>query len=183
MFSLCKDRRTITHSCTLFGEHLNIYDIKIISKSEAYAVVSPGFGGAGRILKYNGNTWTTDYLYADMGTELFYGLGLANSEIYAVGAGGLIKKKNTVSNTSIKKINSKNSNLFYTKINSNRVYIQNNTKNGLMFNIHNSKGEKLLNSTLHKNQSIKLDVSKYPKGIYYLNLKASNLNQTKTFRL
>jgi hypothetical protein len=93
MFSLCKDRRTITHSCTLFGEHLNIYDIKIISKSEAYAVVSPGFGGAGRILKYNGNTWTTDYLYADMGTELFYGLGLANSEIYAVGAGGLIKKK------------------------------------------------------------------------------------------
>ena len=26
MFSLCKDRRTITQSCTLFGEHLSYSD-------------------------------------------------------------------------------------------------------------------------------------------------------------
>lgn len=29
MFSLCKDRRTITQSCTLFGEHLNTLTVEV----------------------------------------------------------------------------------------------------------------------------------------------------------
>jgi len=48
MFSLCKDRRTITQSCTLFGEHLNVnysrfdfnyavFNLTVLEKYRPYA--------------------------------------------------------------------------------------------------------------------------------------------------
>jgi hypothetical protein len=67
-----------------------------VSQNEAYAAVTPGFGGAGVILKFNGSTWSKQYEFTGLGTELFYGIHFPSAARgCAVGVGGMIKTLNT----------------------------------------------------------------------------------------
>lgn len=85
-----------THNSALPDNSYSIYDVHIISATEAYAAASPGFGGQGVILRYNGSTWSIDYEYTGMGTELFYGINFSpQGKGFAVGVGGMIKTRNS----------------------------------------------------------------------------------------
>jgi photosystem II stability/assembly factor-like uncharacterized protein len=93
------------HNSDLPANNYAIHDVHIINSSLAYAVAIPGLGGAGRILRYDGNTWKTDYEFTGMGTEFFYSVHFPSSNVgYAVGSGGLIRKKGTAS-TSVSNYN------------------------------------------------------------------------------
>jgi photosystem II stability/assembly factor-like uncharacterized protein len=85
------------HSTPLSGSQF-IYDVHVLGGSEAWAVVDPGTGGSGKILKYNGSSWDTNYVYNGGGTELFYGVHFpSSSKGYAVGSGGMVKTYGTSS--------------------------------------------------------------------------------------
>jgi len=82
------------YSASLPDNSFHVYDIQAINDNLAYAVTTPGFGGQGYILKFNGNTWETDYQYTGMNDELFSGVCFPTAtKGYAVGAGGMIKSK------------------------------------------------------------------------------------------
>jgi photosystem II stability/assembly factor-like uncharacterized protein len=84
------------YSTSLPDNSFHIYDVQVLSENLAYAVTTPGFGGEGFILKFDGNTWNTDYEYTGMNSELFSGVSFpAANKGYAVGAGGMIKTKGT----------------------------------------------------------------------------------------
>lgn len=90
------------HNTSLSDNSYHIKDVHVIDQNTAYAAVTPGFGGQGIILKYNGSSWTTEYEYTDMWSELFYGIHFpSSSKGYAVGAGGLIKTKGSGGSTGI----------------------------------------------------------------------------------
>jgi photosystem II stability/assembly factor-like uncharacterized protein len=85
-----------TQNTALPDNSFHVYDLCMLSSSLGYAVTTPGFGGGGVILKYNGNTWASDYAYTGMNSELFTGVtATPNGNIYAVGATGMIKMKGT----------------------------------------------------------------------------------------
>lgn len=90
---------TITeHSTSLPDNTFHVYSVVSINPSLAYAATTPGFGGGGIILKYNGSAWSTDYEYTGMYSELFYGIAFpSSSKGFAVGAGGMIKTVGTAS--------------------------------------------------------------------------------------
>ena len=82
----------VEHSTSLPDNSFHVYSVTSVSPSLAYAATTPGFGGGGIILKYNGSTWTNDYTYTGMWSELFYGIHFPTStKGYAVGAGAMIK--------------------------------------------------------------------------------------------
>ncbi|HYG53437.1 MAG TPA: T9SS type A sorting domain-containing protein, partial [Flavobacteriales bacterium] len=86
------------HSTSLPDNSFHVYSVWTVSNSLAYAACSAGFGGGGYILKYNGSTWTTDYNYTGMGTELFTGICFPSAgKGYAVANSGIIKTKGTAS--------------------------------------------------------------------------------------
>lgn len=79
------------HSTPLSGDQF-ITDVHAVDNNTAYATVDPGFGGEGKILKYDGTTWSKDYEYTGAGSELFYGVDFpSSSKGYAVGSSGMIK--------------------------------------------------------------------------------------------
>jgi photosystem II stability/assembly factor-like uncharacterized protein len=89
-----------THGTSLPDNSFHVYDVQAISDNLAYAVTTPGFGGQGYILKYDGNSWNTDYNYTGMNSELFTGVSFPTaSKGYAVGSGGMIKTKGSAGGT------------------------------------------------------------------------------------
>src|SRR5690606_36831706 len=80
------------HNTSLPDNSFHVYDVYVVNSNLAYAATTPGLGGAGIILKYNGSTWTKDYEFTGMGSELFHGITVTPSgQPYAVAAGGTIK--------------------------------------------------------------------------------------------
>ncbi len=90
------------HSTSLPDNSFHVYGVQALSDNLAYAVTTPGFGGQGYIIKYDGANWTTDYNYTGMNSELFTGVSFPSaSKGYAVGSGGMIKSKGSSTTTSI----------------------------------------------------------------------------------
>lgn len=82
------------HNTELPDNSFHVYDVVVVNDQDAYAATTPGLGGQGIILRYNGVSWKKDYEYTGMGTELFYGIAVTPSgNVFAVGPGGLIKMK------------------------------------------------------------------------------------------
>jgi photosystem II stability/assembly factor-like uncharacterized protein len=99
-FMTGSDSRIFHFNGTSWSEHNSginsnhhIYGIVAVSNNEAYAATTPGIGGQGMVLRYNGNVWSKDYEYTGSGTELFYGVHSKDGRAWAVGAGGIIKQK------------------------------------------------------------------------------------------
>jgi photosystem II stability/assembly factor-like uncharacterized protein len=152
------------HNSGLGNTSDNIYDVHIVSQNEAYAMVSPGFGGAGIILKFNGSTWSKDYEFTGLGTELFYGVHFPSaSKGYAVGAGGMIKSKGTV--TSIDQVSAHAAISIYPNPCNGKFWLDARLVKGSLA-VFNTKGEKVLETTLEPNTSKHVDISSFPKGIY-----------------
>jgi photosystem II stability/assembly factor-like uncharacterized protein len=76
---------------SLASNDYHVTDVVSIDANTAYLTANPGYGGAGTILKYNGNTWSKDYEYTGMYDEFFDGMTFVGSKGFTVGAGGGIK--------------------------------------------------------------------------------------------
>jgi len=91
-----------TYGTSLPDNTFHIYDVQTISNSLAYAVATPSLGGQGRILKYDGTNWNTDYTYAGIDSEIFKGVSFPTAtKGYAVGSGGMIKTKGAATTASV----------------------------------------------------------------------------------
>lgn len=172
----------ISQNSGLGNSNDNIYDVHIISPTEAYAVVSPGFGGAGVILKYNGNTWVKDYEFSGIGSELFYGLHFPeNSKGFVVGAGGILKTVSlTVSNvgeSSAKPFGIK----IYQNSNEELVLETNYYKNALV-EIYTTDG-KLVKIIEPQSSKTNIQVKPMVNGIYFLRIMSPEGISTKKFVL
>jgi photosystem II stability/assembly factor-like uncharacterized protein len=87
-----------TQGTALSSNSYHVYSVHMVSPTLAFAATTPGFGGAGIILKYDGNTWSKDYEYTGMNSYLFQGVTTTpDGKVFAVGSGGLIMRKSAVS--------------------------------------------------------------------------------------
>lgn len=172
----------VSQNSGLGNSNDNIYDVHIISPNEAYAVVSPGFGGAGVILKYNGSTWVKDYEFSGIGSELFYGLHFPeNSRGFAVGAGGILK---TISLT-VSSVDESNTKSFDTKIykNSNEeLVLETNYYKNVLVGIYTTEGE-LVKQVEPESSKTFIQVKSLVNGIYFLRIQGQDWIRTKKFIL
>lgn len=84
----------ITHNTALPDNSFHVYDVWSGNNNLAYAATSPGFGGAGIILKYNGSVWVKDFEYTGIGGEMFTGVtATPGGNKFVVAYGGLVKAK------------------------------------------------------------------------------------------
>lgn len=89
-----------TQGTTLPDNTYRIHGVHTLNDNLAYAASSPGLGGAGYILKFNGSVWTTDYSYSGIDSELFKAVHFPTaSKGYVVGYGGIVKSKTTGGST------------------------------------------------------------------------------------
>jgi len=86
----------IAENTALPTNDYGINSVFTVNNNLAYAATSPGFGGGGIILKYDGSFWNKDYEFTGMGSEFFDGITVTAGGIgFVVGASGLIKSVNT----------------------------------------------------------------------------------------
>jgi photosystem II stability/assembly factor-like uncharacterized protein len=161
-----------TQNLGLGNNSENIFDVHVLSTTEAYAVVSPGFGGRGVILKYNGSTWSKDYEFSDLGSELFYGLHFPSATRgFAVGGGGLIKSKGTTTpNTGFSQPNQINVISIFPNPSKGRFVINSKDIVISQVEIHNNMGQLLLRTATNKEANTKVDLDGYPKGVYFITI-------------
>ena len=151
----------------------NINNVYIISQNAAYAATSDGFGGTGKILKYNGSTWSADYTYTGIGTEIFYGVYFPSvNKGYVVGAGGMIKTTGSGS-SGINDVHNDNSDVtLYPNPANEKVFIEIAEYKNAVAEIFNLKGQLLQSIPLCSSQTtIKTD--NLASGIYFVQIKNS----------
>ena len=86
----------ITQNTALPTNDYAINSVFTVNNNLAYAATSPGFGGAGMILKYDGSFWNIDYQYTGIFSEFFDGVTVApGGRGFVVGASGIIKSINS----------------------------------------------------------------------------------------
>lgn len=168
------------HNTALSNNSFHVYDVHMVNSSLGYAATSPGIGGGGVILKYNGSTWTKDYEYTGMNSELFTGITTTpNGNIIAVASTGLIKMKTSGGNpTSLNenKISKKDvtvfPNPFSTSLNINFTLKK---RNLVTFTIKDLSGKELFISETFLNsgvQQIIADGASLPSGFYFYTLSS-----------
>ncbi|PBQ34223.1 hypothetical protein CNR22_21430 [Sphingobacteriaceae bacterium] len=175
-----------TYNTALPNNSYHVYDVHMVSATLGYAAASPGFGGQGMVLKYNGNTWVKDYEYPGSGTELFTGItSTPNGNIYAVANTGIIKTKSSGGTATglIKNNNAINLSVYPNPFVSTFVFdFPVKEKGEVSLTIKDVTGKILKSASekqlLHGNYSIAIDGSNLPSGIYFYTLTSSNFSQT-----
>jgi photosystem II stability/assembly factor-like uncharacterized protein len=180
-----------THNAGLPDNSFHIYDVHIISSTEAYAVATPGFGGEGVILKFNGSVWSIDYEYTGMWSELFYGVHFSpQGKGFAVGAGGMVKTKNTNTGggTGTASISDLNENLpkvavfpnpFVNELNFN---IDSKENNPIAIQIVDSSGKLVYKNTHEVSNEATITIyeaNSFPDGIYLVTITSNNYTTTQ----
>lgn len=179
---------TITeHSTSLPDNSFHVYSVVSISPTLAYAATSPGFGGGGIILKYNGSSWTTDYEYTGIYTELFYGISFpVASKGFAVGAGGMIKTFGTSSDVN-DLLTSINGFILYPNPSSGLVAVEleNSFSQHIVISLYDISGKEIktiysgnLKSGIHTQL---VDVSAIENGTYFIKITSERDTLTKGF--
>lgn len=177
------------HSTSLPDNSFHVYGVHTINNSLAYAACTPGFGGAGYILKYNGVSWTTDYNFTGMGSELFTGVHFPSStKGYVVGAGGQIKTKGTAGPSAIDEVEGSQLKMnAYPNPFTNNVYLTYEVvENGSVEILVSDLSGKVLNRVMIENQPAgeqvyQFDGSMLNEGIYLVQVKTGG--NTGTLRV
>jgi len=173
------------HSTDLPDNSFHVYSVVSINSSLAYAATSPGFGGGGIILKYNGSTWNIDYEYTGMYTELFYGISFpAGTKGYAVGVGGMIKTKGTASSISDFNLSLTGLNIFPNpSVNLVSVEWNSNLNSETIISLFDLTGKEvktIFSGQLSAgSQSQLLDISSLEKGTYFIRITTGNDTVTR----
>lgn len=174
-----------THNTALPDNSFHVYDVHVVNNNLAYAATTPGFGGAGIILKYDGSFWNKDYEYTGMFSELFYGIHINSSGSgFAVGAGGMIKKNTNAAG---------GSGIFsYSQGNVLKIKAQPNpftdetlisffpaNNNPVNVSIYNLIGETINSFTVPANQSkFRYDGAELDAGIYFISIASGSHKET-----
>jgi photosystem II stability/assembly factor-like uncharacterized protein len=177
-----------TFNTDLSSNSYHIYDVHMISSTLGYAATTPGFGGQGIILKYDGNSWAKDYEYGGMNSELFTGItSTSNGNIYVVASTGMIKMKSSGGSvpTGITKNRIKGTELSVYPNPSSTLFVFNfplSEASNVSLSITDIQG-KIIKMTNEKrmaseNNSIAVDGSSFENGIYFYTLTTSNSSIT-----
>jgi len=176
-----------THGTSLPDNSFHVYSVTTVSSSLAYAATTPGFGGAGIIMIYNGSVWTTDYEFTGMGSELFYGIHFPfGSKGYAVGAGGMVKTKGTAPVGIEEENNSIKTNVYPNPF-TNQFVISFDAENAtdmriVLLDISGKMINEITNQKIPQgNFTITYDGSDLENGMYFVQLITEN--KTETLRL
>jgi photosystem II stability/assembly factor-like uncharacterized protein len=174
------------HSTSLPDNSYHVYGVWTVNNTLAYAAVTPGFGGQGYILKYDGMSWTTDYNYTGSGDELFYDICFPSAgKGYAIGAGGMIKTKGSSSTSGIQDISAGNMQLsaypnpFSTNVS---VTYEVEQAGDVRINVFDISGKQVSQVNLPRQQAGKnvyqLDALAWESGVYNVQVISGNTNGT-----
>lgn len=166
----------------------SVTDAIFDSKTSGYAVVNPSLGGTGRILKYNSGSWTTDYTYSGIGTELFYGVHTAGGSTYVVGAGGLVKKAGGGgSNVAVPAVKGANKTMdleAYPNSFGNTVHLKFNLlqEQAVNISVTNTLGEEVMHltktDTKQGKNTIDCNTVNLAAGMYFITVVSQNQKET-----
>ncbi len=175
-----------TNNTALSSNSYHVYDVRMINGNLGYAATSPGFGGEGIILKYNGSTWVKDYEYTGMNSELFTGItSTPNGNIIAVASIGIIKMKSGGSTpTGVDGIETdqKNVSVYPNPFSSNFVIrLSQAGSEHVSLSLTDLQGRVLkafYDKTPGGNSSISVDAGDLANGIYFYTLTTSDTSIT-----
>jgi photosystem II stability/assembly factor-like uncharacterized protein len=173
------------HGNSLPTTSYNISSVHFLNQNEAYATAIPGFGGGGIILRYNGNVWSIDYEYTGMATELFYGVNFSpQGKGFAVGAGGIIRTRNSATANISAIEDSRNETAVYPNPFKNELNISLNlnnfeTGNVVLFDIRGKQvfSQKFENTLDNSNIHL-FELDNLPNGVYFLNISSGDFFKT-----